>query len=163
MKEMISTLYDYGIWANGRLLAKAAQLSTSQLTERLTKGAEPVLPTFGHLVSADIRWLARWQGQAPPAVSPADFPTLEIVRQQWDDLSAKRRAYIAGLDDRALREAISWPGAQDSTKIPRWQAMVHCANHGTQHRSELAAMLTDLGHSPGDLDMILYCRERAQS
>ena len=163
MKELISTLYDYGIWANSRLLAKAAQLSMSQLTERLTKGAEPVLMTFGHLVGADIRWLARWQEQAPPAVSPVDFPTLQIVSQRWDDLYGKRRAYIAGLDARALREAISWPGAQESTRIPRWQAMVHCANHGTQHRSELAAMLTDLGHSPGDLDLIMYCRENARA
>jgi len=163
MKELISTLYEYGIWANHRLLMQAANLSQVQLTDRLTKGAEPILPTFGHLVSADIRWLARWQQQAPPAVTPADFPTLEVVRQRWDDLAAGRRAYISGLDDRALREAIVWPSAQDGTRIPRWQAMVHCANHGTQHRSELAAMLTELGHSPGDLDLILYCRERAQA
>src|SRR6266542_3684920 len=120
MKEVIATLYEYGRWANGRLLAKAATLDDTRLTEKLTKGAEPILPTFGHLVSADIRWLARWQEESPPEVSPADFPTLEIVRRQWDELHAKRRAYIAALDEGALREAILWPRAQGAVRIPRW-------------------------------------------
>jgi uncharacterized damage-inducible protein DinB len=160
MKELIVTFYEYGEWANARLLAKAAALAPEQLGQRFSQGAEPILPTFGHLVGADIRWLARWHEETPPDVKVTDFTSLEVVRHRWDELYAARRAYLASLDETALRASIRWVRPDGVVSFPRWQALMQCANHGTQHRAELAAMLTDLGHSPGDLDFSVYCLQR---
>ena len=40
-----------------------------------------------------------------------------------------------------------------------WEAMAHLVNHGTQHKTEAAAILTGFGHSPGDIDLIVYLNE----
>jgi uncharacterized damage-inducible protein DinB len=53
------------------------------------------------------------------------------------------------------------PG-QPTQTLPLWQMMFHVVNHGTQHRSEIAAMLTAFDHSPGALDMTAFLRERAR-
>ena len=37
--------------------------------------------------------------------------------------------------------------------------LTHLLNHGTQHRSEAAALLTQAGRSPGELDLIVYLEE----
>jgi uncharacterized damage-inducible protein DinB len=67
------------------------------------------------------------------------------------------RAYLASLDDDALDRELRYTrsGGQTLTK-PLWQTLVHVVNHGTQHRSEAAMLLTMYGASPGDLDFSLW-------
>jgi uncharacterized damage-inducible protein DinB len=156
MKTTIAGLYEYGVWANERLLEKARGLSDADLTRRFSEGAQAILPTLLHVYGADLRWLARWQKLPPPEVSPAEFPSVEAVEAGWRSVWAERRAYLDGLDDTALNEQIPFVRPAGTVWIVRWQAIVHCANHATQHRSELAMMLSDLGRSPGDMDMFLW-------
>ena len=158
-RGIIADLYEYGAWANERLLARAALLSDTQLREKRSEGAQPILESFVHLQSADRRWFARWQEMPLPAgLTPVDLPTIAAVRSAGEDLALARRGYIDGLDDAALAAPIRWRDDSETRTLLRWQALVQCANHGTQHRSEIAAMLTDFGHSPGDLDFGLWCR-----
>jgi uncharacterized damage-inducible protein DinB len=55
-------------------------------------------------------------------------------------------AYLAALTDDDVR------GLYDGQAL--WHTMAHVINHGTQHRSEGAVLLTIMGRSPGDLDLI---------
>lgn len=67
------------------------------------------------------------------------------------------RAYLASLTEDDLSQPLAYvttAGRPFSSTL--WHILVHVVNHGTQHRAEIAQVLTQLGHSPGDLDMILY-------
>ena len=156
-KEIIAQMYEYGIWANRKLLDKAAALTDEQLRHIFTEGAQPILHTFVHLVGAEWRWHQTWAGQSMgERLTVADLPTLDAVRAKWEPLFAERRAFIAALTPERLAQPIVRKLQGRESSIILWHALVHVANHGTQHRSEIAVMLTDLGHSPGDLDMTGY-------
>ena len=68
-------------------------------------------------------------------------------------------AFIEGLTDEKLSNYFEYFSTKGPYQIMLWQVMVHVVNHGTQHRSEAAVMLTDFGHSPGDVDLIYFLNE----
>jgi uncharacterized damage-inducible protein DinB len=159
--EYIRMIYDYNHWANARILESAARVPPEHWTSAAL-GYCQLRDTLVHALSAEWNWRSRWQGVSPKAMlDPADFPTLEHVRLRWRAEAGSLADFLAGLSDADLQARFAYTttsGKPMSNML--WHTMVHLVNHGTQHRSELALLLTELGHSPGDIDIIAFLREK---
>lgn len=70
--------------------------------------------------------------------------------------------YLDGLHDDDLTGIVRYQGdAGVWRERLLWHCLFHIVNHGMQHRSEAAALLTSYGQSPGDIDFTLFLNERA--
>ena len=156
--EYIRTLYQYSAWANGRILDTAAGLAPGQLTEGAGASYGSVRDTLVHTMSAQWIWLQRWKGVSPRAMLRAgDFPDLDAIRTHWAALERETRDFVEGLGEAQLARVISYTNTRGQEwAYPLWQMLIHQVNHATQHRSEAAMLLTQMGHSPGDLDLLVY-------
>jgi uncharacterized damage-inducible protein DinB len=162
-KADILLLYDYNYWANKRILDAAAALSDADFLVPRTLVWGSVRNTLAHAWGAEWIWRQRCQGTSPTALPSADeFPTLAVLQARWDEEEAAMRAYLSGLSEEQLNGALRYrtTGGKEYSAV-LWQILAHVVNHGTQHRAEVAQTLTDLGHSPGDVDLIIYLRQRA--
>jgi uncharacterized damage-inducible protein DinB len=64
--------------------------------------------------------------------------------------------FIAELDDGKLAERYERDLPFGSFSFTLGQAMQHAILHGHQHHTEIAQLLTEAGHSPGDVDYFDY-------
>lgn len=67
------------------------------------------------------------------------------------------RDYLTSLRDDDLANLVRYT-TDSGQKRERvlWHCLMHVVNHGTQHRSEAAAILTGFGYSPGDFDFTQF-------
>jgi uncharacterized damage-inducible protein DinB len=156
--DYIRTLYAYNAWANTRILDTAAQLSAGQLVAKAGASFDSIHDTLVHTLGGQWIWLSRWQGTSPRAtLNAADFPDLPAIRVRWEQVERDTQAFVAGLDEATLGRVVEYVNtAGKPYAYPLWQMMAHQVNHATQHRSEIAMILTQFGHSPGELDLLRY-------
>jgi uncharacterized damage-inducible protein DinB len=68
---------------------------------------------------------------------------------------------VHGMDYEAgIREVIYKDLKGNEYRQPAWQLLMHCFNHGTQHRAQLITMMRTLGSKeiPAN-DMVVYQRQ----
>jgi uncharacterized damage-inducible protein DinB len=160
-KQDILILYKYNQWANAKILNVAANVTQEQYLAPASFPHGGLRGTLVHALFAEWIWRKRWEGTSPSfRLNPDDFPTFESLRTRWLEDEKQLMELAEGVTDENLNKPFNYnsTGGKPFTKI-LWQAMVHLVNHGTQHRTEAAAILTDLGHSPGDIDMIYFLDE----
>lgn len=159
--EVMRLLFDYNEWATNRLLEAAAGLDPDRFAEEMVTGQPSLRATLLHALDAEYGWrLLLQHGRSSPILTEEDFPTVAALAARWQEEHQEMRAYLAALDDRALaavQKAASEEGAPRDRLL--WHALVHVVNHGTQHRSEAALLLTAVDRSPGDLDMMVFLGE----
>jgi uncharacterized damage-inducible protein DinB len=160
-KNEILTLCQYNAWANARILNVAAQVTTKQYLAPGSFSHGDLRGTLVHTLFAESIWRMRWESQSPTnRFLPEDFPTFEALRSRWETEEKALMNFVKNVNEQKLDSIVHYSrtGGEACENI-LWHLMVHLVNHGTQHRSEAAAMLTDFGHSPGDIDFIVYLRQ----
>jgi uncharacterized damage-inducible protein DinB len=155
-------LYEYNYWANQRILATAANVSQEQWSSPSTFPYGSLHGTLLHTLDTEFAWRMRCQhDQSTPDMSAAEFPTLDLIEPRWREEEMSMRAYLAGMhDDDLIRLLRYTTDSGEKRERVLWHCLLHVVNHGTQHRSEAAALLTEYGSSPGDLDFTLFLNEK---
>ncbi len=157
-KQDITLLYKYNQWTNKKILDAVSKVTHEQFLAPASFPHGGLRSTLVHALFAEWIWRQRWEGASPTVrLKPDDFPTFESLRTRWAEEEKLLMAFVESLTEERLNGKFSYK-ATDGTPHERvlWQAMAHLINHGTQHKTEAAALLTDFGQSPGDIDMILF-------
>jgi uncharacterized damage-inducible protein DinB len=150
--EDIRFLFGYDRWATERVLAVLDGIPDEVWSAVDVVGERGLGGVLVHQLGAAQRWrhgIQRDGLEPEPELEP--LPTVEELRARWVAEWEAVDTWLPTVDDAFL--------AYVHEGVPIWQMLAHVVNHGTQHRSEAAALLTEAGHSPGDLDMIFYVDE----
>lgn len=160
-KQDITLFFKYNQWANAKILGAASNVTNEQFIAGASFPHGGLRGTLVHTLFAEWIWRHRWEGTSPVVrLKPEDFPSFESLRARWADEEKLLMTFVDNVTDERLNSLFFYTNTQGAPfERILWQAMAHVVNHGTQHRSEAAALLTDLGHSPGDIDMIYFLSE----
>ncbi len=157
-KTDLLLLYQYNQWTTDKILEAASHVTPEQFLAPAPFPHGGLRSTLVHTLFAQWIWRMRWEGMSPNyRLRPEDFPTFESLRARFDEEDQLLMVFVENVPEERLNQKFYYANTAGQPKEHvLWQAMVHLVNHGTQHKTEAAAMLTSFGCSPGDIDMIYY-------
>ncbi len=144
--------FRHNTWANRRLLDVCAGLSDDLLDASAPGTYGSIRDTLTHVAAAQGRYLAALRGEQPP--DPAYLA---------GSLGAVRAALLrssGALEEVAARipaaEVLRGVRGGQPYAIPAWVFLLQAINHATDHRSQIATILSGQGIMPPDLDSWAY-------
>jgi RNA polymerase primary sigma factor len=161
--EQIRTLFDYTIWARDRLLGAIEGLDEDALRKAPESGVYgSIHDTLAHLAVSEWMWVQRCQAQSPDRVPRGeDFTNLRVLVDWWNDAHAGAVNFLATLDDNGLGREVTYTTLPDGKSRTRkvWHMLLHVVNHQTEHRTQIAATLAQMGREVPPTDLVVYLSE----
>lgn len=157
----IRYLYDYTNWANHIVLDATEAISAEEQLRDRGVSHQSIHGTLLHMLFAEWVWLTRWKGSAPIApLRIEDYPTLAVLRQQWQQIEAEYTTFIAALTEEALQENLQYKDTKGNEySNPLVLLMQHVVNHATLHRGQVISMIRQLGIPPPATDFLFFFRK----
>ena len=152
-------------WVIARVLDLAAPLSADDLDRETTLPFSTLRRTLFHLLSVDWEWgEALMHLREMPSLTLEEASEIADMRARWQGYADTFSTWLQTQDSTALATpgvTIEWIN-DGREPVTAWIIVAHMCMHVMQHASEAAHLLTEVGHSPGDIDFAEYRVWQAQ-
>jgi uncharacterized damage-inducible protein DinB len=160
----IKTLFEYNFWAFERVWECISQISDEQFVQEIDYSTGSIRNLVVHIMSGNRNWMSRLQGtDMPPRLVFEDFDSLAKTKAKWDELQQEFLDQLQSFDQEGLDEIVEWELLAQGLKSSnaRWEILLHLANHATDHRAQILAILHHHFHvETVEQDMIYYLAEQ---
>lgn len=144
----LAALFEHNRWANERVLSACRSLTPDQLQATVAGTYGGLGETLAHLASGESFYVELLTGWEPPVRWHRDdaFPGIELLLQRSWDTGTRLLAAAQSLapDEPIERD----PGEL----VPASVILVQAIDHGREHRTHAATILTQLGIEPPVID-----------
>ncbi len=156
--QNIQLMYEYNYWASKRIFNAAKNITPEQLLAPAEFPYGNLRATLVHLIDAEYGWRGLFENNKfNDDLNPEDFADVQSIIERAQIEEQAMRAYLNGLTDDDMeshKKYIAFNGEPRDRIL--WHCLYHVVNHGTQHRSAAAAILTHFNASPGDIDFTFF-------
>jgi uncharacterized damage-inducible protein DinB len=152
MTTGLPNFFTHNLWANLRLLDVCAELSDAQLDETM-KGIGSVRKILIHMLSCEEGYARTLTGKTPtPRLADlTHFPGFDELRRR---AKMSGDALFAFAEQGELDQILHLDGG--AYDAPAIVVVIQAVNHGVDHRSQIATLLSQQGIEPPDLDGWAY-------
>jgi len=160
--EQIKAMFDYSLWARDKLLGAIQGLGESHLKQSEVKGVYgSIHDTLAHLAASEWLWLQRCKGESPMETPKGeDFASLQALIEWWDEVHAQAMDYLNTINEASLEQDITYSAADGKVRTRKvWHMLLQVTNHQTEHRTQIASMLGQLGVEVPQTDLVVYLSE----
>lgn len=158
--SVLTTLFHHNAWANLTLLDFCERLSDAQLDGTAIGGFGSIRDTLVHIVGAEVSYVKRVNGKLPAKpLLRGQFPGFDVLKEaaRWASDELLQLALSARADtivqERRQQQRIEYTLAS---------LMVQAITHSTEHRTQIATIITQLGVEPPDMSGWKYMEESGE-
>lgn len=158
MLELLRYHIEFAGWANARVLSAASELSAGELEYDFKTSEHCVRSTLAHIYRAERVWLERIEGrQADFRVEGDD--TMLALSTNWPLIDNRWIRWAQALTEQDPLVELTYQDLRGNTWTQTiWKIILHVVNHSTHHRGQVIGFIRALGHTPPNVDSIMFDR-----
>jgi uncharacterized damage-inducible protein DinB len=159
-RSPLADAFAHHAWATRNLIDSCADLSDTQLQSTADGVYGSMLDTFRHMVSSDRGYLTVHPGVTLPRVDDQEL-SLADARTVMEENAPEWQRVVSELQD-PDRDLVRQRPDGSGNRAPAGIRLAQALHHGTDHRSQIATILTTLEIQPPDLDVWEFARSEGR-
>ena len=151
MNNGLADFFKFNLWANLRLLDACANLDDVQLDATMKGAFGSIRETLMHIIGGEEGYVHRFTGQRrEPVLREGDpFPGFDELRRR---ARQSGEGLIAIAEELASGRVLQLSFQGQVYAVPAIFVLIQAINHGNDHRSQVATLLSQQDVTPPELD-----------